>query len=113
MQYSEKAKFDYLNETNQIGVNVWLIRVVSDEGRKQLKKILESSPLRFDSQLYEFYEQKSGKSIFMISILQQRIFISIIFANSLRQPKFSNISYPYLHYQKIILMLSEYQIFTN
>ena len=72
-QYSEKAKFNYLNETNQIGVNVWLIRVVSDGGRKQLNEILESSPLRFDCQLYEFYEQRSGKSIFMISILQQRI----------------------------------------
>ena len=74
MQYSEKAKFNHLNETNQIGVNVWLIRVASDEGRKQLKETLESSPLRFDSQLYELYEHKSGKSIFIISIFQQRIF---------------------------------------
>ena len=57
---------------------MWLIRVVSDEGREQLKEILKSSPLRFDSQLYELYEQKSGKSIFMISILQHRIFSECI-----------------------------------
>ena len=78
IQYSEKAKFNYLNETNRIGVNVWLIRVVSDEGRQQLNEILESSPLRFDSQLYELYEHKNGKSFFMISILQQRIFSQCI-----------------------------------
>ena len=68
IQYSEKAKFNYLNETDQIGINVWLIRVVSDEDRNKLLEILKTSPLRFDSQLYEFYEQKSGKLIFIISI---------------------------------------------
>ena len=73
IQYSQKATFNYFNETDQIGVNLWLIRAVSDDHRKQLNELLKTSPLRFDSQLYEFYEQKRGNSIFMISIFEQII----------------------------------------
>ena len=64
-QYSERAAFNYLNVTGQMGVNVWLIHVPSYKGKKKLLKVLKTSPLRFDSQLYEFHEQSNGKLSFL------------------------------------------------
>ena len=61
IQYSERAEFNYLNVTDQIGVNVWLILVTSPKNRKQLLKVLGVSPIRFDSEIYQFYEQIKGK----------------------------------------------------
>ena len=61
IQYSERAKFNYLNVTDQVGINVWLIQVNSPKNRKQLLKVLKASPLRFDSEVYQFYEQTRGK----------------------------------------------------
>ena len=61
IQYSEQEKFNYLNVTDQIGINVWLIQVNSPKNRKQLLKVLKASPLRFDSEIYQFYEQTRGK----------------------------------------------------
>ena len=61
IQYSERAAFNYLNVTDQMGVNVWLVHVTSYRGKKQLLKVLKASPLRFDSELYEFHEQANGK----------------------------------------------------
>ena len=60
IQYSERAAFDYLNPTDQVGTNVWLIHVTSYKAKRQLLKTLKTSPLRFDSQLYEFHEQVNG-----------------------------------------------------
>ena len=65
IQYSERAEFNYMNITNQIGVYVWLILVTSPKNRKQLLKVLEVSPVRFDSEIYQFYEQTMGKYISM------------------------------------------------
>ena len=62
-QNSERAKFNYLNVTDQVGINVWLILVNSPKNRKQLLKVLKASPLRFDSEIYQFYEQTRGKLI--------------------------------------------------
>ena len=62
-QNSERAKFNYLNVTDQVGINVWLIQVNSPKIRKQLLKALKASPLRFDSEVYQFYEQTRGKLI--------------------------------------------------
>ena len=64
-QYSERAAVNYLNVTGQMGVNVWLIHVLSYQGKKKLSKVLKTSPLRFDSQLYEFHEQSNGKLSFL------------------------------------------------
>ena len=61
IQYSEQAKFDYLNVTDRVGINVWLILVNSPKNRKKLLKVLKASPLRFDSEVYQFYEQTRGK----------------------------------------------------
>ena len=60
-QNSERAKFNYLNVTDQVGINVWLIQVNSPKNRKQLMKVLKASPLRFDSEVYQFCEQTRGK----------------------------------------------------
>ena len=68
IQHSELAKFNYLNVTDQIGINVWLIYVISYKNKRQLLKVLKISPLRFDSQLYEFYDQTNGKLILIFSI---------------------------------------------
>ena len=72
IQYSEHAKFNHLNDTDQIGINVWLIYVNSEEGSKELFRVLETSPLRFDSQIYEFYEESRGKTIRCIRLDNNR-----------------------------------------
>ena len=64
IQYSELAGFNYLNTTDQIGINVWLIHVVSYKDKKKLLKVLKISQIRFDSHLYEFYEQEKGNRNF-------------------------------------------------
>ena len=65
-QFSELSKFNHLNVTDPIGINTWLIHVTSYKHEKQLLKVLKTSPLRFDSQLYEFYEQTDSKYIMII-----------------------------------------------
>ena len=62
-QYEEHSRFNYLNTTDQIGVNIWIVYVISPKDRLQLMNILKVSPLRFDSQLYVFYEQTKGKLV--------------------------------------------------
>ena len=61
IQYSKRSEFNHLNQNEQMGINVWLIHVTSYKNKKQLLKLLKISPLRLDSQLYEFFEQKNGK----------------------------------------------------
>lgn len=65
IQYSERAKFNYLNVTDRVGTNVWIIQVNSPKNRKQLLKVLKASPLRFDSEVYQFHEQTRGKLTLM------------------------------------------------
>ena len=68
-QYAEHSRFNYLNATDQIGVNVWIVHVISGKDKKQLLKVLKTSLLRFDSQLYVFHGQKQGKLMFFRSLV--------------------------------------------
>ena len=59
LEYNDHTKFEHLKMKDQIGVNMWLIHT-SNESRLQLAEILKLSPLRLDSQLYEFHEKIGG-----------------------------------------------------
>ena len=63
LEYDDQTKFNYSNMEDQLGVNMWLIHTTSNQSRIQLAESLKVSPLRLDSQLYEFHEQIGGNRI--------------------------------------------------
>ena len=60
LENNDQRKFGPIKTKDQIGVNMWLIHTTTNQSRIQLSDILKTSPLRLDSQLYEFHEQIRG-----------------------------------------------------
>ena len=60
LENNDQTKFEPIKTKDQIGVNLWLIHTTTNQSRIQLSDILKTSPLRLDSQLYEFHEQIRG-----------------------------------------------------
>ena len=60
LENTDQTKFEPAKIKDQIGVNMWLIHTTTNQSRIQLSDILKASPLRLDSQLYEFHEQIGG-----------------------------------------------------
>ena len=60
LENNDQTKFEPTKIKDQIGVNMWLIHTTTNQSRIQLSDILKTSPLRLDSQLYEFHEQIGG-----------------------------------------------------
>ena len=61
LQSQEKAsRFDQFNRNPLGSVNVWIVYVKNENKRKIFRDTLNNSPLRFDSHVFEFYEERSG-----------------------------------------------------
>ena len=57
------SRYDHLNPTSQIGINIWLIHTTTKENSETLVMSLKTCPLRLDSQVFEFYENGNSKNI--------------------------------------------------
>ena len=70
LQRQEKAsRFDQFNRNSLGSVNVWIVHVRNENERKIFRDTLNNSPLRFDSHVFEFYEDGSGGFNFNIKLV--------------------------------------------
>ena len=60
MDYSNITKFNHKQQTSLFGLNVWIIHIVGESKRKELQRILKKSPVGFNLQVFEFFEQDEG-----------------------------------------------------
>ena len=59
--HENATKFDTKEQNELYGLNVWIIYVVGEKGRNNLLEVLKKSPLRFDSNVFEFFDSNGGK----------------------------------------------------
>ena len=72
------SRYDHLNPTSQIGLNMWLTHTTTKENSETLVMSLKTCPLRFDSHVFEFYENGKGKNIdYNFSVLNFKISILV------------------------------------
>ena len=70
LQRQEKAsRFDQFNRNSLVSVNVWIAYVRHKNERKIFRDTLNNSPLRFDSHVFEFYEEGPGGFSFHIKLV--------------------------------------------
>ena len=70
LQRQEKAsRFDQFNRNSLGSVNVWIAYVRNENERKIFRDTLNNSPLRFDSHVFEFFEEGSGGFNFDIKLV--------------------------------------------
>ena len=73
LQRQEKAsRFDQFNRNSLVSVNVWIAYVRNENERKIFRDTLSHSPLRFDSHVFEFYEEGPGGFSFHIKLVAAR-----------------------------------------
>ena len=70
LQRQEKAsRFDQFNRNSLVSVNVWIVCVKNKNERKIFRDTLSHSPLRFDSHVFEFFEEGSGGFNFNVKLV--------------------------------------------
>ena len=73
LQRQEKAsRFDQFNRNSLVSVNVWIAYVKNENERKIFRDTLNNSPLRFDSHVFEFFEEGSGGFNFNVKLVAAR-----------------------------------------
>ena len=73
LQRQEKAsRFDQFNRNSLGSVNVWIAYVRNENERKIFRDTLNNSPLRFDSHVFEFFEEGSGGFNFNVKLVAAR-----------------------------------------
>ena len=58
--YSNVTNFNHKQQTSLFGLNVWIIYIVGESKRKELQRMLKKSPVGFNPQVFEFFEQDGG-----------------------------------------------------
>ena len=58
------SRFDHLNPTPQMGLNIWLSHTTTKENSENLVMSLKTCPLRLDSHVFEFYENEKGMNLY-------------------------------------------------
>ena len=80
IEYDKLLNFDHVSEKEQMGVNVWIVHISGQENTDSLTKVLNTSPLRFDSHVFGFYEDVRGNLKFWKFYLQLQypeIFVTV------------------------------------